>query len=63
MTNDFFGIAQSTDHPEEAYLLAKWLSFGEDGFMKRMELVDGEEGYSLSSLPMTTNQTVLSSYR
>ena len=26
MTNDFFGIAQSTDHPEEAYLLAKWLS-------------------------------------
>ncbi|KMK74695.1 ABC transporter substrate-binding protein [Alkalihalobacillus pseudalcaliphilus] len=62
MTNDFFGIAQSTDHPEEAYLLAKWLSFGEDGFMKRMELVDGEEGYSLSSLPMTTNQTVLDSY-
>ncbi|WP_413379439.1 ABC transporter substrate-binding protein [Alkalihalobacillus sp. 1P02AB] len=62
MTNDFFGLSKSTEHAEEAYLLAKWLSFGEDGFLKRIDIVDNEEGFSLSSMPMTTNDDVLDSY-
>jgi ABC-type glycerol-3-phosphate transport system substrate-binding protein len=36
--SDFFTVASSTKHPEEAYLLAKWMGFGKDGYLKRIEL-------------------------
>ena len=35
---DFFTIAANTEHPDEAYLLAKWMGFGKDGYSKRLEL-------------------------
>ena len=29
---DFFAVASNTKHPEEAYLLAKWMGFGKEGY-------------------------------
>ncbi|MFP7298882.1 ABC transporter substrate-binding protein [Neobacillus niacini] len=58
---DFAGISKSTKHPEEAYLFAKWMSFGKEGYMKRMELAD-TEGKVLNSLPINTDQEILDEY-
>ncbi|MFA5006890.1 MAG: hypothetical protein WC509_05455 [Candidatus Izemoplasmatales bacterium] len=35
---DLMCLSSQTDHPEEAYLLAKWMSFGKDGYLKRIEI-------------------------
>jgi multiple sugar transport system substrate-binding protein len=59
IVGDFFGIAKSTAHPEQAYEFAKFMSFGKDGILKRIELnTDG----SYTSLPLTTDQEVLDQY-
>jgi multiple sugar transport system substrate-binding protein len=35
---DFFTIASNSEHPEEAYELAKWMGYGKAGYEKRVEL-------------------------
>ncbi|MFG6150148.1 ABC transporter substrate-binding protein [Halobacillus sp. B23F22_1] len=62
ITHDFYGLSSSTEHPEEAYELAKWMGFGKDGYMKRMELADEEEDVSLSGVPLITDEEVLDAY-
>ncbi|WP_026690544.1 ABC transporter substrate-binding protein [Alteribacter aurantiacus] len=61
LVNDYMGIAQSTEHPEEAYLFAKWMTFGKDGFMKRLEIAQ-EEGQIVNTMPLTSDQEVLDVY-
>lgn len=61
IVNDFLGISQSTEHPEEAYEFAKYMSFGIEGFTKRMELTQ-ENDMDFNTLPMTTDQGVLDQY-
>lgn len=59
LVGDFMGISRSTAHSEEAYEFAKFMTFGKDGILKRIELnVDG----SYTSLPLTTDQSVLDQY-
>jgi multiple sugar transport system substrate-binding protein len=41
---DLMCISSQTVHPEEAYLLAKWMSFGKDGYLKRIELSQLKDG-------------------
>ncbi len=43
---DFQAISSQTAHPEEAYLLAKWMTFGRDGWNARLDLL--EEDYQES---------------
>ncbi|WP_431801160.1 ABC transporter substrate-binding protein [Halobacillus andaensis] len=62
ITHDFYGISSSTEHPEEAYKLAKWMGFGKEGYMKRMELADEEEEVGLSGVPLITDEEVLDEY-
>lgn len=59
LIGDFIGISKSTEHQQEAYEFAKFMTFGKDGILKRMELnTDG----SYTSLPMTTDQGILDQY-
>lgn len=59
LIGDFIGISKSTEHQQEAYEFAKFMTFGKDGILKRMELnTDG----SYTSLPMTTDQSILDQY-
>ena len=37
---DYTVVSSLTKHPEEAYLLAKWMSYGKDGWEKRMEITE-----------------------
>ncbi|MBS4204532.1 ABC transporter substrate-binding protein [Lederbergia citrea] len=61
ITNDLLGISKSTKHAEEAYLFAKWMSFGKEGFMKRMEIAD-KEGKTVNTLPVNSDQEILDEY-
>ncbi|MBM7841085.1 multiple sugar transport system substrate-binding protein [Alkalihalobacillus xiaoxiensis] len=61
VTNDYLGIASSTEHAEEAYLFSKWMAFGKDGFLKRIELAD-EAGLVVNKLPVTADQEVLDQF-
>ncbi|MCD4826340.1 MAG: extracellular solute-binding protein [Acholeplasmataceae bacterium] len=39
---DYQAVSSQTDHPEEAYLLAKWMTFGEDGWDARLSLLEDD---------------------
>lgn len=58
---DYLGIAKSSKHTEEAYDFAKFMSFGKDGFMKRMEL-STDSGNEINTLPISADEEVLENY-
>jgi len=59
LVGDFMGISKSSKNPSAAYEFAKFMTFGKDGIMKRIELnTDG----SYTSLPLTTDSSVLDKY-
>ncbi|WP_130859884.1 ABC transporter substrate-binding protein [Gracilibacillus phocaeensis] len=62
LTHDYYGMSSSTEHPEEAYLLAKWMGFGKDGYLKRLEIAEEVDGVTIDRLPLTTDQEVLDSF-
>lgn len=39
---DYLAISSDTDHPEEAYLLGKWMSYGRKGWAKRIEIFEAK---------------------
>ena len=57
---DLICVGKSTKHPQEAYLLTKWMTYGLDGYTKRVELSGG----SLAFAPLIDNAegTLFSSY-
>lgn len=48
---DYMCVSASTEYPEEAYKLLKWMSFGEDGWMARLEIME-EMDMPLNGLPV-----------
>ncbi|MGM0865464.1 MAG: ABC transporter substrate-binding protein [Bacillota bacterium] len=61
VANDYMGISKTTKHSEEAYLFIKWMSFGKEGYLKRIETAV-EEDKVLNGLPVTTDEDVLDAY-
>ncbi|OOE14499.1 ABC transporter substrate-binding protein [Fictibacillus arsenicus] len=61
VTNDFVGISKTSKHAEEAFLFSKWMSFGKEGFMKRMEIAQ-KEGKALNTLPVNADPEILDEY-
>lgn len=60
---DFFTIASNTDTPEEAYLFAKWMGYGKDGYTKRVELSKTVEGISqVNFAPIQNDEDLLDLY-
>lgn len=49
---DYQVISSETEHPQEAYLLAKWMTFGEEGWLKRLEIMDERGDYYLDRFPV-----------
>ena len=60
IVGDYYGIYKDTKEPELAYKFAKWMSFGKEGFLKRMELY-APKG-SMNSLPLQNDDALIDSY-
>lgn len=60
---DLMCLASTTEHPEEAYLLAKWMSFGKAGYLKRIELSTTVEGIQeLNMTPLQPDAELLDAF-
>lgn len=58
-TVDLITIASTTKHKEGAYLLAKWMSFGKEGYAKRIELSNTVDGISKVNFAPLQNDSEL----
>jgi hypothetical protein len=60
---DLMCISSQADDPEEAYLLAKWMSFGKDGYLKRIEISSTVEGVvALNMTPLQPDSDLLDAF-
>ena len=60
---DFVTIASTTKYPDEAYLLAKWMGFGKEGYAKRIELSKTVQGVSkVNFAPLQADEELLDAY-
>jgi multiple sugar transport system substrate-binding protein len=59
VVGDFFIISKTTKYPKEAFMFAKFITYGRDGILKRLELDKKNEW---TSLPLTTEKAVLDKY-
>jgi len=48
---DYIGVSSVTEHPEAAFELMKWMSFGREGWLTRLELLE-ELGQGVSGFPV-----------
>jgi len=46
---DYQAISAQTKHPEEAFLLAKWMTFGEDGWNARLDILEAQKAEALAA--------------
>lgn len=60
LVGDYLGISKSTKNAKAAYDFVKFMSFGKDGILKRIEL--GTQDNSFNSLPLSTDKEVLDKY-
>ncbi len=49
---DFTVISSQTDHPEEAYKLAKWMTFGQEGWHTRLDVMEERDMQYLDRFPV-----------
>ena len=55
---DYLCISKATVRPDEAFEVAKFMTYGADGINTRYEVVDENEELSLSGLPINTDMEV-----
>ena len=60
IVGDYYGIYKKTEKPELAYKFAKWMSFGKEGFKKRMELYYPTG--AVNSLPLQNDVSLVNEY-
>lgn len=60
IVGDYYGIYKNTKHKNEAYDFAKWMSFGKEGFLKRMELYRSKG--SMNTLPLIDDEDLIEDY-
>ena len=58
---DYYGIYKETKEPELAYKFAKWMSFGLEGFQKRMDIF-AENDSVINSLPLQNDDALIDKY-
>ncbi len=49
---DFAVVSSQTDHPQEAYELAKWMTFGKEGWMTRLDVMEERGDIYLDRFPI-----------
>jgi len=55
---DFQVVSSQTDHPEEAYKLAKWMTFGREGWHARLDLMEERGTPYLDRFPVADFEDV-----
>ncbi len=60
---DFLAISSQTQNPDAAYLLAKWMSFGKEGYLKRIELSTTVQGVNaLNMTPLQQDEDLMDAF-
>ncbi|PKK96531.1 MAG: hypothetical protein CVV58_05885, partial [Tenericutes bacterium HGW-Tenericutes-3] len=61
---DYQAVSSQTAHPEEAYLLAKWMTFGQEGWEARLDLIeaDRDEAIANGELPVHLDRFPVADY-
>jgi len=60
---DYLVVGQGTEHPELAYELAKWMGFGKEGYLKRLEIAENfPESGTVNFAPLQQDQELLDAY-
>lgn len=49
---DFVMVSSQTEYPEEAYLLAKWMTWGKEGWLTRLDLMESRNDLFLDRYPI-----------
>ncbi|MFW6257015.1 MAG: ABC transporter substrate-binding protein [Bacillota bacterium] len=57
VVNDYIGLSSETEHPEEAYELMKFMTFGEEGMEARYDIYK-EQGTDLSQWPVANHEKI-----
>lgn len=56
---DFIFVARSTEHPEEAYNLAKFMGYSKEGYLKRIELAEADDALNVNSIPVVIDDEIM----
>lgn len=56
---DYIFIGKTTAHPQEAYEFAKFMSFGKEGILTRLDLLEADSTLMWSSLPLNTDEEIV----
>jgi hypothetical protein len=60
---DYLVVGQGTEHPELAYELAKWMGFGKEGYLKRLEIAEQyPESGSVNFAPLQQDDELYDAY-
>jgi ABC-type glycerol-3-phosphate transport system substrate-binding protein len=60
---DYIGIGQGTDHPEEAYEFAKWMGFGKDGYLERLNIAENHpDAGAVNFAPMINDDAIVDAF-
>lgn len=51
---DYLAVSSETDYPEEAFKLAKWMSFGKAGFNARLDVLEERNALAVANGEMPT---------
>jgi multiple sugar transport system substrate-binding protein len=46
---DYILVSSQTEHPEEAYLLAKWMTWGRDGWLARLDIYEQNKADAIAA--------------
>lgn len=61
---DYLAVSSATDYPEEAYLLAKWMSFGKTGYSARLDILEARNALAVANgdLPVLLDRFPVADY-
>ena len=59
---DYVCISKATTHPDEAFEVAKFLTYGSEGIQTKYEIVQADSEMQLTGLPIVTNQELTSKW-
>jgi multiple sugar transport system substrate-binding protein len=61
---DYLAVSSETEFPEEAFLLAKWMSFGKAGFDARLDILEANNTLAIANgeLPMYLDRFPVADY-
>lgn len=56
---DYYFISKTSQHPQEAYDFAKFMSFGKDGIMAKLDAIEADATLSWGSLPLNNDKDII----